>query len=246
MTRFSVQIVFLIALIVLGTGIYLRQLLPDMKSVRPELLAEPLQTSTAKKPFKVTVKQIEYTVKPQADYEIFGVVVSRHDTHTWWDYLHREFNDHLNVADLCVVWGKNLRSNNYKELSYSSGQFTCNVLTKSDAVWSNFDPDSLSNNHVLTDSPTLAKKLKGFKVGDQIRIKGVLAEYGHKTGTPFTRGTSLVRTDRGNGACETLFVTDVTLLKATSHWPASLRFLGWALLAFAIFAWFVLTKEIED
>jgi hypothetical protein len=246
MTRFSVQIIFLLSLVVLAIGLYLRQQLPEPIKVRPELLAEPLQTATNKKPFKVTVNKIEYTVRPQAEYEIFGVIVSRHDTHTWWDYMHREFNDHLNVADLCVVWGKNLKSNNYKQLRYSSGQFTCNVATKSDAVWSNFDPDSLSNNHVLTDNPALAKKLKAFKVGDQIRIKGMLAEYGHKTGTPFDRGTSMVRTDRGNGACETLFVLEATLLKATSHWPASLRFLGYSLLVFSIFAWFVLTKQIED
>jgi hypothetical protein len=236
-----VQIVFLIGLIVLGLGLYLRQLMPDYQSVLPSTLKEPKQSATLKAPFKVKVKGVEYTIKPVADYEITGVVVSHHDSAAFWDYIHTEFNDHINVADLCIVWGNNLKSNNYQRLRYSNGQFTCNVATKHEAVWSAFDPDSLSNNHLLTDANIIAKKIRKFKVGDQVRVKGYLAIYSHNTGLAFERGTSTVRTDRGNGACETIFVSDVELLHPTSPIPSLLRSAGWVLLVLATVAWFRFT-----
>jgi hypothetical protein len=232
-----VQIFFLIGLIALGVGLYLRQLMPDYQTVLPNTLKEPLQTETAKAPFKVVVKGVEYTIKPVANYEISGVVVSQHDTAAFWDYLHAEWNDHINVADLCIVWGNNLKSDNYKALRYSNGQFTCNVSTKSEAIWSAFDPNALSNNHLLTDENGIAKRIRKFKVGDQVRVKGYLAIYSHNTGMAFERGTSTVRTDRGNGACETIFVSDVELLKPTSTLPQLLRTIGWALLILSSVAW---------
>jgi hypothetical protein len=241
-----VQIVFLIGLVVLGIGLYLRQLMPDYQTVLPSTLKEPRQSNTAKLPFKVKVKGVEYTIKPVADYEITGVVVSHHDSAAFWDYIHAEANDHINVADLCIVWGKNLNSNNYKQLRYSNGQFTCNVATKSEAVWSAFDPDSLSNNHLLTDEKTVAKKIRKFKVGDQVRVKGYLAVYSHNSGMAFERGTSTVRTDRGNGACETIFVSDLELLKPTSPLPNLMRTVGWILLLLATVAWFGFTGYAGD
>jgi hypothetical protein len=236
-----VQLVFLIGLVLLGVGIYQRQLMPDYQTVLASTLKEPIQTNAAKAPFKVTVKGVEYTIKPLADYEITGVIVSRHDTSTFWDYIHKETNDHINVADLCIVWGQNLTSNNYKQLSYSNGQFTCNVSTKSEAIWSAFDQNALSNNHLLTDEAGIAKRVRKFKVGDQVRVKGYLSIYTHTSGMNYERGTSLVRNDSGNGACETIFVTQAELLQPTSSLPHWLRAVGWVVLALSTVAWFRFT-----
>jgi hypothetical protein len=242
---FSVQVVFLVGLIALGYGIWKKNPLPSFVYVHPSTLQEPIQKPTSKKVFRINVKDIEYTVRPMAEYEISGVVVSRYDTSTWWGYMHRELMDHLNVVDLCVVWGANLVSDNFTQLNYSSGQFTCNVGTKSDAVWNAFDPNSLSNNHVLTDDPRLRKLLRSANPGDQINLKGILAEYSHKQGQGMNRGTSLVRDDRGNGACETIYVQSVIILKRAAPWPQQLRWLGAILIALSTFAWFFLTK-IEE
>jgi hypothetical protein len=241
-----VQICFLLGLIALAVGLYLRQLLPDYHSVLPSTLDEPLQTRTLQPPFKVSEKGVEYTIKPVADYEITGVVVSQHDTAVFWDYIHAEYNDHINVADLCIVWGNNLKSNNYQALRYSSGQFTCNVATDRDEVWTKFDPDALSNNHLLTSDRSLAKRIRNVKVGDQVRLKGHLASYSHNSGNAFERGTSTVRTDRGNGACETIFVTQAEVLKPTSGMPGRLRAAGWILLALSSIAWVFFTGYGRD
>ena len=62
--------------------------------------------------------------------------------------------------------------------------------------------------------------------GDEVRIKGVLANY-QNTATGFDRGTSISRTDTGNGACETIYVTDFEIAKeANRGWRALYRLSG--------------------
>jgi len=54
--------------------------------------------------------------------------------------------------------------------------------------------------------------------GDQIRFKGWLVSYGIKD-TPYRRVSSTSRRDRGNGACETVFVNEFEILKpANPEW----------------------------
>ena len=43
-------------------------------------------------------------------------------------------------------------------------------------------------------------------------IKGMLANYENQANN-FERGTSITRTDTGNGACETVYVTDFSIVK---------------------------------
>jgi hypothetical protein len=205
-----------------------RNALPAPGDLRGELLAEPAQKATRAPAFKTTVNQINYSVKPLYDYDIYGVVVSKHNADTWWDWAHQAWNDHLNVTDLCVVWGSNIKNDSYRTISFSSGQWTCNFETRSAEAYAAFDQTAISNNHVLTDKPALAARLRQIRIGDQIRITGQLAEYRHQAGTDFFRGTSTVRNDTGNGACETIFVSDVEILKRA---PAFWRNAGWLAMA---------------
>jgi hypothetical protein len=241
-----VKALLLLSLVCLAAGMYQRQFLPKAAAIVPQALSEPRQTQTSASSFIAPVKGIDYTVKPLANYEITGVVVSRHDTSAWWDWVHAAWNDHLNVVDLCIVWGANAKTDNYRELRYKSGQWTCTVSTNSNELWAAFDENALSNNHILTDDRRLAKKLKSIRVGDQITLKGYLSEYSHKSGTPFTRGTSLVRTDRGNGACETLFVKEVDILRPTSMLPSALRWIGLVLLVVSAIAWVGYTPLLQE
>ena len=85
-------------------------------------------------------------------------------------------------------------------------------------MYSKFRNDQLSNNHVLAASALLFNQLRRVQRGDQIYLKGYLAEYSHSNGK-FYRGTSTCRTDTGNGACETIFVTDFKMLRqANALW----------------------------
>jgi len=172
-----------------------------------------------------------------ADYEIWGLVVSEHDSDSWWDWIHKAWNDQLNVVDLCVVFAENAKSGGYVGLDYSSGQFVCYVQTSSSEKWQRFSMRALSNNHLLADRPSIISTLRNVQVGDQVRIRGVLAEYTHNHGFAFKRGTSLTRDDTGNGACETIYVQEVEVLRAGGRPWRWLRWPAIALLALGLVVW---------
>ncbi|MGE5337032.1 MAG: hypothetical protein ACM3PU_04335 [Gemmatimonadota bacterium] len=212
--------------VVLALSLSLRHALPSPAELLPDLRDEPAQIPTQAAPFGTTVGGITYTVKPVADYEIRGLVVSSHDSSAWWDWIHKAANDRLNVVDLCVVFAENVASGAYVGLDFSSGQFVCYAHARSEESWRRFSMRALSNNHLLADRPSIVAKLRDVRIGDQVRIRGWLAEYGHNHGFAFRRGTSLTRDDTGNGACETIYVQEVEVLRAGGGawrwlpWPA--------------------------
>ena len=64
--------------------------------------------------------------------------------------------------------------------------------------------------------------------GDEVRISGVLANYQNQA-TGFDRQTSISRTDTGNGACETIFVTDFSITKKANFlWRMMYRVAVWS------------------
>ncbi len=54
------------------------------------------------------------------------------------------------------------------------------------------------------------------EAGDHIRLNGMLVEYSNP-GNGFRRGTSVTRTDTGNGACETLYVNRLEVIKKANQ-----------------------------
>jgi len=208
------KLLILAGLVLLLLSVAWRYTLPHPDQLRPELHFEPEQTPVTQPPFDVRVGDVTYSVQPLAEYEIWGLVVSGHDTRSWWNWIHDAWNDHLNVMDLCVVFAENVTTGAYVGLDYSSGQFVCYVQTNSSEKWQRFSMRALANNHLLADHPAVVRELRNVRVGDQIRIRGWLAEYSHNHGLEFKRGTSLTREDSGNGACETIYVKDIEVLQA--------------------------------
>ncbi len=236
----------LATLLVLGVALWKSDALPPPAELSPALLDEPLQEPVRKPAFATTSQGVTYTVQPLYTYELVGLVVSKHDAKTWWDHLHREWNDNLNIVDLCVVWGNNARNGAYANIHFSSGQFTCNFSTRSDAAYAAFDQAAISNNHLLTDQPAIAKKLRTVRVGDQIRFRGHLAEYAHQHGMDFRRGTSTVRTDSGNGACETVFIDSIEIIRPGGKRWRVLVWVSGLLLALGVFAWFARPVRLHE
>ncbi|NNC98455.1 MAG: hypothetical protein HKN88_10340 [Gammaproteobacteria bacterium] len=185
--------------------------------ILPELSEEPVQKKVSPNEFTVNVNKIDYKIKPLYDYELVGMIVSykQHDGNA---RLHKRWNDHLNVADYCVLWGETAVAKTLPKLNFWNGQFTCNFSTRDQQAWDNFNPSQLSNNHLVAADEYLRKKISKISIGDQIRIRGKLVEY-QNLNTGGTRGTSITRDDTGDGACETIFVEQVQILKTyTSMW----------------------------
>jgi len=233
-------------LLLLAAALWKKTDLPAPPALQAELLEEPAQLAVSRPPMHVTVGEIEYTVQPLYKYDLYGMVVSKHNADAWWDILHKEWNDKLNITDLCVVWGNNARSGAYQEISFSSGQFTCNFQTSSSEAWAAFDTSAISNNHLLSADPVLARKMREVRIGDQIHFTGYLAEYSHNHGIPFKRGTSIVRTDTGNGACETVYVDTFEVLRhGGGKWYLG-QWIGIGLLVLGLIAWFSLPVRLDS
>lgn len=191
-----------------------RNTLPEQIAAVPEILVDPIQKPADSEPFEIEAGGVQYKIEPLFDYEIVGLIVS-YQHHNGKFGLHSLWNDHLNMADLCVVWGKNINQVDLSQLVFWNGQFTCNVQTSNSQVWANFSMRDLSNNHILTADTHLRSQLKKIRIGDQIRLRGYLSSYSNNQG--FNRGTSTTREDTGNGACETIYLDSLEILQAYSN-----------------------------
>ena len=180
---------------------------------------EPRQTRTTRKSFDASWDEVDYLVEPEYDYDLVGMIVSfrHHDNNS---RMHRLADDHLNMLDVCVVWGSNTRGAELDKIDFWNGTFTCNVKTRDQGAWESFDMDQLSNNHLISDDEDIRERVRKVKVGDQVRVQGVLASYVSPGGR---RGTSTTRTDAGDGACETIYVDRFEIIRpATSLWRISM------------------------
>lgn len=218
--------------------------LPEPTQIISQLAQSPVQTKVNLPAVTKQVGGITYRIQPLYQYELYGLVVSQHDATSWQDYLHQQWNDKLNIRDICVLWGNNAHSGVYQQFKFWSGQFTCNFWTNSTPAFQAFDQTAISNNHLLTASPELIKKVASIRIGDSIHLRGYLASYSHNEGFTFQRGTSTTRSDTGNGACETIYLDDLTVIQRS---PVPFRLLMWlAVVAFimSVLAWMALPFKL--
>jgi len=197
-----------------------RNNLHDDMGVESYLTEEPVQFESDAEDLIANVGEHEYEITPLYDYEITGLVVS-YRLHNGNYGVHRLTQDHLNVADLCIIWGANATDLPLTRFKFWNREFTCYVQSSRDH-WDSFNTDELSNNHLITDDPDIRDAIRDVGIGDQITIKGRLAEY-RNVQTGGKRGTSTVRTDTGNGACETILVDEMTIVSSfTSPWRSAM------------------------
>ncbi|MGB5474602.1 MAG: hypothetical protein WBQ78_14155 [Gammaproteobacteria bacterium] len=204
------KLVFYTSLLLLLASCWQRNEFPVDLSVAPALLATPLQRAVSMQPFTVANNGTDYRIEPHYQYDLHGLVVS-YAHHNGNYSLHRLWNDHINVADVCVVWSDNTSGSDLNRIKFWNGKFTCNFQTDDAGTWERFRQDQISNNHLLTDDVRLRKQIKRVRIGDQVRIRGWLVNYSNDAG--FSRGTSTTRSDKGNGACETIYLKEFEILQ---------------------------------
>jgi len=69
--------------------------------------------------------------------------------------------------------------------------------------------DNSANCHLIPASKNLLKVIKKIKKGDTIRINGFLVNVSLEGKRPWVWKTSMIRTDDGAGACETIYVKSI-------------------------------------
>ncbi len=188
---------------------YSKNELSDFNEINSKLKTSPKQINLKKvKPFEFSYKGSDYTAYPKAKYEIYGLVVSHNDIESFWDRFHDEKS--VDTKDLCIIWGENIKTNDFQKVSYSSGSWTCYFKYGAGV---NFKHNQLSNNHLITNKQNVRDIIKTVSIGDQIHIKGYLVDYTNSKNN-FKRKTSMTRDDTGATACEVVFVNKIKVISA--------------------------------
>lgn len=233
------------ALFFLSAGWFLKGNLPDASTIVPELRFDPKQTETSRAPFDFTYKGNGYTVEPLADYDIAGLLVTHNNPAGWGDIYHDDTS--VDFRDLCLIWGSNVIDNNYQRMEFWSESWTCYMKATQQQVYEQFDHARLSNNHLLSADPAVERTIQSMRRGDQVWLKGMLVSY-YPTGMkPYARNSSMIRTDRGNGACEVLYVEDAAILKRGPQLGFRLYTIGWWLFVLSLLAkiWALLVVPLK-
>lgn len=205
-------------------------------AILSELYQEPKQTKTEREEFRIQYQQRSYVVRPVARYELWGLVVSHNNIKAFSDIYHD--SNSLDTKDLCVIWGRNVKTKDFHKVSFKSGAFTC-YFRYGGGV--RFDKRRLSNNHLITDSDDIRRQIANVRIGDQVHLQGLLVDYRYAKSRTRWRRTSRTRLDTENGACEVMFVERIkVLVRGTPLWYFLYTLSKW-LLVVLLLAKFALT-----
>jgi len=141
----------------------------------------------------------------KAKYTIDGHLVSK-------KRYYRGFMNELSPYDFALAWGelpKHLNQIKFKQTS----RFCLFRLKKNATIQAGYVQDHMSNNHLIPASKNIKKALRKAKKGDLIRIEGHLVDVqGSKNGRMISSwNTSVSRDDKGNGACEIIYVKSLRI-----------------------------------
>lgn len=175
-----------------------------------ENLSDPIQTETSGG-FDLKMDGWNVDVNYIAEYSISGKVVDVQD------YYGVSFNDKLSPVDLGITWGF-LANDETLIWSSSGNRFLnwrgqirdINILGGEERINCHF-----SNNHLIPCDRKVKKSIKSIKEDDYVKIDGYLVNiYATKSDGSYRYwNSSTTRTDSGDGACEVIYVKNVTWLK---------------------------------
>lgn len=217
------KIIFVLCLAGYVFTLFYKPPLPTQENIKDEIKnIEPIQESVEIDTITLEYEDFKYEINPQFSYDIYGLIVSQYDSRSFWDIMHE--NDPANLRDLCLVWGENIKNDSYLKAKYSNGEFSCSYRFSEPNL--PFIHYLFSNNHLIPANEEVATIVNSLSIGDQVHVKGYLSDYqtfNYAGDLVSERGTSTTRKDEGNGACETIYVTDIELLQTNDSWVILLK-----------------------
>lgn len=147
-------------------------------------------------------------------YDVDALVVSAQD------YTGIGVQDQLSPKDLALAWGKVAETNTLIDYQWDqSNRFVFWYVDSGDLLASVGGVEGVtkccSNNHIIPADSTVKSQLKKVRKGDHIQLHGYLVsvEGSKSSGETFTWNSSTSRTDDGNGACEVIYTTSISILE---------------------------------
>jgi hypothetical protein len=217
MPKNIIKNVFLFALVFFIILLFVKPPLPNISDINNSVInVDPIQKEISIPPIRTKFGDYTYEITPLYSYEIYGLAISDYSSNNWLDITHKK--DPANTKDICVTWGDNIGSGAYKKVKYKHGEFTC-YYYYNEKIDPSFNGRFLSNNHLIPKDKNVKNQIGRVNIGDQIHIKGYLANYiiFDKNGKQISsRNTSTTREDSGNGACEIIYVDKIEVIKKAS------------------------------
>lgn len=174
----------------------------------------PIQQSASGQVIK-TVDDTDVEITFKHSYILAGRVVDVQP------YLPTKVQNKLSPIDIGVTWGFLARDEYHNTVNWSSvGNRFLTFKTNNPELTSNMNrvTQHLSNNHLIPATDDLEKQIKSIKEGDFIKIEGYLVNVYYDVGTNgyFTWNSSTSRSDNGDGACEVIYVTNLSWLQTAN------------------------------
>jgi len=170
-----------------------------------KVFKQPLQTSPSIEIFKFTREGKTYIIEPIKDYNITAKILSIRS------YKGKKDGE-LSPIDLSLGW--DMMSNqmvvNTIEIWQSGRWYRYKTTENSMASLKEINKNS-SNTHIIPDNEEIMSKIENMKKGQIINLKGYLVKVDMPNGGIWNSSTR--RNDSGNGACELMYVEEVSIIE---------------------------------
>ena len=159
----------------------------------------PAQSSTS----AAAIERAGYTIEPVADYSVRARVLSV-------ERYRVDRGAELSPVDFALGWGPMSDSAVVDRLSISqSNRWYQYRWSDSPPIEPSLIARTSANTHLVPANETIKDRLLSVRKGAVVTLSGYLVDIRHKDG--WTWRSSLTRDDTGGGACELLYVTEVSV-----------------------------------
>lgn len=173
----------------------------SMEIIDPTL--DPIQINLSNaEPIHLEAKKLDAVLFPKAEYKIRAIVVSKKK------YTSGDWTINISNWDLALAWGLLAENDNYKEIDFSQrGRWYYFNVDADDPVSLDEVYKNSANTHIIHATPNIKYAVSKIRKGDIVYLEGYLVYVsGTYKGRDIWWNSSLSRTDRGDGACEILYL----------------------------------------
>lgn len=178
----------------------------DIVAEHPGYAEDPVQhTQTPYEEIKMRFGKVDYTLQPQADYSISAYLVSKRS-------YHRGFMHRLSPWDYGLIWGEVPNQLEYLKFNQVV-RFLLFKYKFGAPIDVEYISRHLANTHIIPANQNIRRALKYARKGNTVRLEGYLVNVtATKAGNTIgTWKSSLSREDKGNGACEVMYVKSLQI-----------------------------------
>ncbi|HXS74152.1 MAG TPA: hypothetical protein VN725_08910 [Rhodanobacteraceae bacterium] len=162
--------------------------------------ADPAQTNFDSPQTPIPFK--DAALQPLASFALTARVLSRDD-------YHFDAESDLSPTDLAFGWGRMSDSAVLRAITIDQGGRFYSWQVRSFPIPRREIETHSANMHMIPADARVARALKRVRVGDVVTLEGVLVEADKPGGWRWR--SSLTRDDVGDGACEVVYVRDLTI-----------------------------------